>query len=244
MSGTDGCVGFTVRQCLALPVASYHTLLLGPLPHQVHPNHLLRTPLQPNTLSHAQPCAAAPAGTKDQRLLGVVLRPHEPPPLAAALDPKGHLLWVSASLAQALGHKPHALRGKELGALLPPPWGALHFKWLRVGGNGAGVGMCGKGTGNPGWSRGHRGDLKQPYHTTAAKQYIVFLLNSRVNTGAGNHTDRLSNPTILHVDMCVCLPLTVHRSWSMLLSSPAPPAAARACRCRCCPATAPPSRCA
>jgi hypothetical protein len=89
------------------------------------------------------PYAVAIAGTKDQRLLGLVLRPEEPPPLAAALDPKGHLLWVSATLAQALGHKPHALRGKELGALLPPPWGALHYKWLRVGGAGGGEGALG-----------------------------------------------------------------------------------------------------
>lgn len=50
----------------------------------------------------------------------------------ASFDSKGRCLYANTPLATLLGYKLPVLRSKDISQLLPPPYGALHMKWLKV----------------------------------------------------------------------------------------------------------------
>lgn len=89
-----------------------------------------------------RPCCAAPAGTDDQRLLVVKMHRLAETAAMAAFDAKGRVIYANTPLASMLGYQLRALRDKDISQLLPPPYGTLHLRWIKVASGAAAQGAC------------------------------------------------------------------------------------------------------
>ncbi|GIL79405.1 hypothetical protein Vretimale_18290 [Volvox reticuliferus] len=70
-------------------------------------------------------------GTADQRLLVLnMARAGEVVP-TMVLDHHGRVLFANQALCSLLGTKPKDMRGRDLGTLMPQPFGYLHHRWIK-----------------------------------------------------------------------------------------------------------------
>ncbi|GLI68263.1 hypothetical protein VaNZ11_012618, partial [Volvox africanus] len=70
-------------------------------------------------------------GTADQRLLVLnMTRMGEVVP-TMVLDHHGRVLFANQALCSLLGTKPKDMRGRDLGSLIPQPFGYLHHRWIK-----------------------------------------------------------------------------------------------------------------
>lgn len=70
-------------------------------------------------------------GTEDQRLLVARLQRDADTPAMMAFDKHLQLAFTSTTMATMLGYKPANMKGMELAAFMPQPFGYLHQRWIK-----------------------------------------------------------------------------------------------------------------